>query len=305
MVHQIEKDVNNRILPGHSACPGCAMMLAIKYTVEALEGDIMVAAPAGCITATHGHLPSTAYNFPIFDVAFASAASIATGMQAGLKRKGGNVTVIAMAGDGGTGDIGLQALSGAAERGDNIVYLCNDNEAYMNTGAQRSSMTPYGVRTSTTPIGKKRTFKKEEKKNLPFILASSAARYVATTTIAYPSDFKQKIEKARDVEGVGYVQSLNPCPPGWGFEPEKTVELSRLAVETGVWKLYEIEDGKVFQWNKKPKKRKPIKEYLNYQKRFRHLGTEEVNRIQNMVDNEWEFFRKIERCFSKVIREGE
>jgi Pyruvate:ferredoxin oxidoreductase and related 2-oxoacid:ferredoxin oxidoreductases, beta subunit len=207
---------------------------------------------------------------------------------------------VGWAGDGGTVDIGIQALSGAAERGANFIYICYDNEAYGNTGLQRSGATPYGAWTTTTPTGKK-----ERKKNMPFIMAAHRIPYVATACPSYPIDFINKLRKAKELKGTKYIHVLTPCPTGWRYDTSKTVEIGRLAVQTGMWALYEIENGK-FRLNPPSdrlidkSKRKPVKEYLSMQERFRHLTEGDIEKIQKWVDEDWEYYKalaSLERCF--------
>jgi pyruvate ferredoxin oxidoreductase beta subunit len=205
-----------------------------------------------------------------------------------------DVTVLAWAGDGGTADIGIQALSGAAERGTNFIYVMYDNESYMNTGIQRSGSTPYGAWTTTTPTGKKR-----HKKNLPLIMAAHGIPYVATACVSYPQDLITKLRKAKEMKGTKYVQILAPCPPGWRFPTDKTVEMGRLAVRTGMWALFEIENGNFALSGPsaaliEKAKRKPLEEYLRMQGRFRSLTREDVIIIQEWIDKMWEKYKKLQ-----------
>jgi pyruvate ferredoxin oxidoreductase beta subunit len=187
------------------------------------------------------------------------------------------------AGDGGTADIGLQSLSGAMERGHNIIYICYDNEAYMNTGVQRSGSTPYGASTTTSPHGKESFGEDKPKKNIPMIMAAQGVPYVATASISYPEDFMKKVKKASELEGPAYIHLHQPCSTGWGFDSSKTIELGRLAVDSGSWILYEIVNGE-FKVTYRPLQRKPVNEYLEAQKRFKHLADEEKGRIQSYVN---------------------
>ncbi len=198
-------------------------------------------------------------------------------------REKDDVTVVAFAGDGGTADIGLQSLSGAMERGHNLIYICYDNEAYMNTGVQRSGATPYGASTTTTPHGEESFGENKPKKNIPMIMAAHGVPYVATASISYPEDFMMKVQKAKEVEGPAYIHLHQPCTTGWGYDSSKTIELGRLAVETGSWLLYEIVEGE-FKITYRPLERKPVNVYLEAQKRFKHLADAEKEKIQNYVD---------------------
>ncbi|MEM3090154.1 MAG: thiamine pyrophosphate-dependent enzyme, partial [Candidatus Bathyarchaeia archaeon] len=225
---------------------------------------------------------------------FEATGATCSGIAAALKIRGlEDVTVVGWAGDGGTVDIGIQALSGAAERETNFIYICYDNEAYGNTGLQRSGATPYGAWTTTTPTGKK-----ERKKNMPLIMAAHRIPYVATSCPSYPVDFVSKLKKAREIKGTKYIHVLAPCPTGWRYDPSKTIEIGRLAVQTGIWALYEIENGD-FRLNSPSdrlidkSKRKPVKEYLAMQDRFRHLTEADIEKIQRWVDEDWEYYRKL------------
>jgi pyruvate ferredoxin oxidoreductase beta subunit len=225
---------------------------------------------------------------------FEATGATCSGIVAALKIRGlEDITVVGWAGDGGTVDIGIQALSGAAERETNFIYVCYDNEAYGNTGLQRSGATPYGAWTTTTPTGKK-----ERKKDMPLIMAAHRIPYVATACPSYPIDFVNKLRKAKETKGTKYIHVLAPCPTGWRYDASKTVEVGRLAVQTGMWALYEIENGK-FRLNPPSdrlidkSKRKPVKDYLSMQERFRHLTEADIERIQAWVDEDWEFYRKL------------
>jgi pyruvate ferredoxin oxidoreductase beta subunit len=221
-------------------------------------------------------------------------AAAASGIVAALRqRKIEDITVVGWAGDGGTVDIGIQALSGAAERETDFIYICYDNEAYGNTGMQRSGATPYGAWTTTTPSGKR-----ERKKDMPLIMAAHRIPYVATACPSYPIDLVNKLRKAKEIKGTKYIHILAPCPTGWRYDTSKTVELGRLAVQTGLWALYEVEYGK-FKLNPpsdrliEKAKRKPIKEYFALQGRFRTLTDEDLEKIQRWVDEDWEQYRKL------------
>jgi pyruvate ferredoxin oxidoreductase beta subunit len=209
-------------------------------------------------------------------------------VESALAAKGLNdgMNVVGIAGDGGTADVGIQALSGAFERGHRIIYLCYDNETYMNTGIQRSGTTPYGASTATTPVGKTRAFKKQDKKDIPRIVAAHRVPYVATASIAYPFDYMGKIRRAVELGGSAYIQVHSPCPTGWDFPSDRTVEVAKLAVLTGIWQLYEIEDGR-FRLTMRPGKRRPVVDYLSVQGRFQHLSPEEIDEIQKSVVSTW------------------
>ncbi|HJW97844.1 MAG TPA: pyruvate synthase subunit PorB [Candidatus Bathyarchaeia archaeon] len=282
------------LLKGHAACAGCGPAVSLRLLFKALGNKVIMMVPACCTTVIQGPYPFTSFAVPLQNILFESAAAGASGVVAALKqRKIDDVTVVSWAGDGGTVDIGIQALSGAAERGTNFIYICYDNEAYGNTGMQRSGSTPYGAWTTTTPSGKK-----ERKKDMPLIMAAHKIPYVATACTSYPLDFISKLRKAKEIEGTKYIHLLTPCPTGWRYDSSKTIELGRLAVTTGLWVLYEIENGK-FKLNSPSDrlidqtKRKPIKEYFALQGRFRGLSADDVGRVQKWVDEDWDQYKRL------------
>lgn len=279
---------------GHRACQGCGEVLALRMALKAMGKNIIVASATGCMEIITSPYPQTAWEVPWIHVAFENAAAVASGIEAGRKvlmRKGrirkGRTTIVAMAGDGGTADIGLQALSGALERGHDFVYICLDNEAYMNTGIQRSSSTPYGARTTTSPPGKLSIGQYTWKKNVPAIAAAHAIPYVATASPAYYLDLMNKAKKAAMIKGPSYLHIYSPCPTGWRLAPERAVEISRLAVQTNIFPLYEVVDGR-YILTKEIKKPKPVEEYMKLQGRFRHLDKKTIKEIQDRVDREYE-----------------
>ncbi len=226
--------------------------------------------------------------------AFETTGASISGVRAALDARGKeDVNVVGWAGDGGTVDIGIQALSGAVERGHNVLYICYDNEAYMNTGIQRSGSTPEGAWTTTTTVGTTQDWKKEPKKNMVEIMAAHKIPYTATATVGYPEDYIKKIQKAISIKGPKYIQVYAPCPTGWRAPPEKTMEIARLVVKTCIFPIYEIENGK-YTINRKPAKKEPINEYFGMQGRFRHLPAEMLAEIQTKVDKEWELLLKKE-----------
>jgi pyruvate ferredoxin oxidoreductase beta subunit len=295
MVALKELEREELILPGHAACAGCGASLAIRLAYKAFGRRTVFIVPACCTTVIQAPFPFTAFSSPLLNVPFETTAAVASGVIAAYKKRGvKDVTVLGWAGDGGTADIGIQALSGAAERGADIIYVCYDNEAYGNTGFQRSGASPYGSITTTTPTGKK-----EHKKNLPLILAAHGIPYVATATVSYPLDLIAKLRKAKQFKGTKFIHILTPCPPGWRYSTEKTVELGRLAVQTGMWVLFEIEHGK-FKFSPPSAKlvdktrRKPIEEYLHAQGRFAKLTKEDLAVLERWVDETWENYKKLE-----------
>ena len=275
------------MVKGHTACPGCGMAIAVRQALKILGKNTVLAIPAGCIAggSTTGPFPLSGFALPTVYCSFDETAAFLAGIETALKVKGlkEKFNVVGIAGDGGTADIGLQCLSGAVERGHKIIYICYDNEAYMNTGIQRSGTTPYGAWTTTTPVGSLRMFKQEPKKDMPQIMIAHKIPYVATASPAFPSDLAGKIKRAMEIGGPAYIHIHTPCPTGWRFPPEKTIEVARLAVLSGMWILYEVENG-VFKLNVKISKRKPVKEYLSIQGRFRHLTAEDLEKIQKEVD---------------------
>jgi len=280
--------------PGHRACQGCAEALAVRLVAKALGRNVVVASATGCMEIVSSPFPFTSWRVPWFHVAFENTAAVASGIESGLKtlmRKGRipqkKIVTIGMAGDGGTADIGLQALSGALERGHDMIYVCTDNEAYMNTGIQRSSSTPFGASTTTSPAGKVKMGQMTWKKNLPAIAAAHNIPYVATACPSYPIDLVQKVKKAAAIEGPAYLHILSVCPTGWRSAPEISIKLGRLAAETGVFPLYEIERGRTHLSIDFPELR-PLKEYTKLQGRFRHLSDEMLQEIEKRVRQEYQ-----------------
>lgn len=279
-----ERPQEEFLYSGHIGCPGCGSSLSMRYTLQALGKKTMVVIPACCWATVAGFFPSSSLKVPVLHTAFATAAITASGVKKGLMARGiEDVQVLAWAGDGGTFDIGLQALSGCAERNDDIIYVCYDNEAYMNTGIQRSSATPFLSWTTTTPNP---AFKDTPKKDIMEIMAAHRIPYAATVSPAYPEDFLNKMRKAREIRGLRFIHILSSCPPGWKFPSELSVKISRLAVETRVFPLYEIENGRKYTLTVEPKSL-PVSEYLRLQGRFSHLGAKDVQAIQASVDEEW------------------
>lgn len=269
---------------GHGACPGCAMPLILRHVFHILGKDTVAAITAGCFGTISGIWPNSPIKLAAYNTPFASAAAAAAGIRASLDMQGKTRTqVLAVAGDGGTFDIGIQALSGAAERNDDFIYVCYDNEAYMNTGIQRSSATPWGAWTTTTPPA---NLKNQPKKDIVQIMAAHRIPYAATASIAYPEDFSRKINKAKTLHGLRFIYAFSPCPVGWRFPSEQTIRLARLAVQTRVFPLYEVENGERFILNVEPEGH-PVGEYLKPQGRFAYLREGDLERIQENVDREW------------------
>jgi pyruvate ferredoxin oxidoreductase beta subunit len=279
-------------LYGHKACPGCAMGIVGRLATKVLGEKTVIALPASCMSTVTTQYPQMNYSVPSMTMAFPGTGAVLSGMSAGLKALGvKDVNVLGLAGDGGTADIGIQALSGAVERGDDFIYICYDNEAYMNTGIQRSGMTPYGAATTTTPKGSASTGEKHPKKNMFEIMIAHRIPYAATACASYPIDFMKKVEKARNIKGPAYIHVIAPCPTGWGFSSDLSVEIGKMAVECGLWYLAEYENGKV-KMNMVPKALKSVKDYLMKQKRFKHLKDEDIKVIEEYRDQEWELIRE-------------
>jgi len=294
MVSIKELSKEEYLLKGHIACAGCGPAIALRLLFKALGNKVMLVVPACCSSVIPGPYPFTSFAVPVQNILFEATGATASGIVAALRqREIKDVTVVGWAGDGGTFDIGIQALSGAAERETDFIYICYDNEAYGNTGVQRSGATPYGAWTTTTPTGKK-----ERKKDMAFIMAAHRIPYVATACPSYPIDFIKKIRKAKEIEGTKFIHILAPCPTGWRYDTSKTVEMGRLAVRTGMWTLFEIEHGK-FKLNSPSDKlidktkRKPVREYLSLQDRFRKLTEVDIEKVQRWVDEDWERYSKL------------
>lgn len=276
--------------PGNRACAGCALGIAYRIGLKALGKNTIIVVPPSCLTVLQGLYPIAATKLPSLNVTFASTAAAATGILGALKALGRkNINVVGWAGDGGTSDIGLQSLSGACERGDDFLYICYDNEGYMNTGAQRSGTTPLGAITANTPI----KGKLQQKKDVPTIMAAHGIEYVATCSAAYPLDLYDKIKKALTYQGVKYIHIHIPCPPGWGFDPRYSVKVGKLAVETGLYELYEVEHSQVRLTGASRKlmeKRKllPVIDYFKAQSRFSLLKDSQIEDIEQEVSARWE-----------------
>ncbi len=256
----------------------------MNLVLKALGPQTVVTLPACCWSIIAGPWPQSSLRVPLFHTAFETGGATASGIKAGLVARGDTeTTVIAWAGDGGTFDIGLQALSGAAERNEDIIYFCYDNEAYMNTGIQRSSATPWGAWTTTTPsIQPEAT----PKKDIVSILAAHGIPYIATASVAYPVDLVAKVEKARTIRGTRFIHILAPCPPGWKTQNDETIDLARQAVQTRVFPLFECENGRTWRLTV-DHAGDPVAPYIRRQSRFKHLTDEHLELIQKDVDDRW------------------
>ena len=274
------------IYSGHNACPGCGAALAVRYLTRALGSNIAIVLTASCWSIISGMPPLTALKCPILHCPFPSAGSVGSGVRRGLNARGHyDTTVVVLAGDGGTFDIGLQALSGAAQRNEDYIFVCYDNEAYMNTGLQTSSATPFGARTNTAPYP---LYKEGEKKDIMQIMAAHGVPYAATATVAFPADLEEKLKKAQSVRGFRFIHILAPCPPGWGTDSSDTIEISRLAVATGFFPLFEVRDGTDWKLTIPADiKSVPLSEYLNRQKRFKEMDDKRRRELQNEINREY------------------
>ena len=276
---------------GHKACAGCGGSLAVRIALKVLGDRAIAILPAGCMSAVGFNFPQLAFGCNAMISTFAGTASLMTGVAAGMKRKGEkDFTVVGFAGDGGTADIGIQALSGAIDRNDDILYICYDNEAYMNTGIQQSSLTPYGASTTTSPVDRNGQATLTQKKDMFRIVSAMGAPYVATASVGYLDDYATKIEKASHIHGTKFIHVLAPCPTGWGSPVDATVELAREAVDCGLWRLAECEGG-VVTVNRDPRKKTgefaPVEHYLKSQRRFKHMSDEDIRLVEAHRDAQW------------------
>jgi len=285
--------VKEYLAEGHNFCTGCGEALAIRLACKAIGENMIINMATGCDEVCTTPLPVTSWRVPWLHTLFENACATISGAEAGLKirmEKGKmpkrDIKCVAMGGDGGTSDIGMQALSGALERGHDFLYICWDNEAYMNTGIQRSSSTPYGASTTTAPAGKVSIGQKTWKKNMVEIAAAHSIPYAATACPSYPFDLINKVRKGIEVKGPAYIHILCVCPTGWRCPSNMTIEIGRLAVQTGVFPLYEVENGR-YRLNVNPAKPLPVEEYLKTQGRYRHLSDEDIKKIQERVNAEY------------------
>ena len=294
----------NSLNSGHRACQGCGEALGARYAIDAAmraaNNQIVACNATGCLEVFSTPYPETSWQIPWIHSLFGNAAAVATGVMAAMKVKGrSDVRVIAQGGDGGTTDIGFGCLSGMFERNDDVLYICYDNEAYMNTGVQRSSATPPAARTATTmAIGPEPGNAFGQGKNVPLIAMAHGIPYVATASVAYLRDLEEKVGRAMTVRGARYIHILVPCPLGWGAQPHDTIKLARLAVETGLFPLFEAEHGEVVRTTP-IRHRVPVEEYLKPQKRFAHLfgkvqAVDTIARIQEMADRNIRKYRLVD-----------
>ncbi len=278
---------------GHRACQGCAEALAMRLVHKAMGRNTIAASATGCMEIISSPYPETSWKIPWIHVAFENSASVCSGIEAGYKalmRKGRypkrKINFVAYGGDGATADIGLQWISGAMERGHDMVYVCYDNEAYMNTGIQRSSSTPFGASTTTSPAGRVQKGQATWKKNVTEIMAAHEIPYVATASASYPFDLFQKVQKAINTPGPAYLHIYSACPTGWRMRPELSIQIGRLAVETGAFVLYEVENGK-YRITEEVQEFRPLRDYLKPQGRFRHLSDAVINASEKRLREEY------------------
>lgn len=277
---------------GHKACAGCGGSLAVRNALKVLGKNAVAVLPAGCMSAVGFNFPQLCFGNNAIISTFAGTASMLTGIEAGFRARGiTDFTAVGFAGDGGTADIGIQALSGAIDRNDNIIYICYDNEAYMNTGIQKSGLTPFGAKTTTTPAGKNIHGNIRPKKNMFEIAAAHDIPYAATATVGYMNDFLDKVKKASQIKGTKYIHVIAPCPTGWGIPVSDTVEAAREIADCGLWYLAEYENGE-FILNRDPKEFTDVTAYLKKQGRFKHLTDEDIALIVRSRDEKWEKIRK-------------
>ena len=290
---KMEIPLSENLGHGHLACAGCGAGIGMRLTLKALGEKTVMVIPASCWSIIPGSWPYSSLRITAIHAGFVTGGATASGVRAALDIRGDRETLVAVwAGDGGTFDIGLQSLSGAAERNEDFLYICNDNEGYMNTGTQRSSATPLFAWTTTTPVMQP---KENPKKDIMAIMADHQIPYAATATIAYPEDFLRKIEKAKKIRGTRFIHLLSPCPPGWRIPSELAIKISRLAVRSRVFPLYEIENGRSYTLQEESQV-VPVKEYLKLQGRFNHLKEEDLEEIQRRVNDAWERLLRKARC---------
>ncbi|MDO8529535.1 MAG: thiamine pyrophosphate-dependent enzyme [bacterium] len=305
----MNQELTKKLAPGHTTCAGCGIPVIARTVLDATDDPIVVSNATGCLEVTTTIFPYTAWKIPYIHSAFANAAATISGVDAArkamLKKKGvethysaslQKTKLVVFGGDGGTYDIGLQALSGALERGQNFLYVCYDNEGYMNTGGQRSGGTPYGANTETEPAGKESFGKSRRRKDLMEIVKAHNIKYLAQANVAYPQDLKMKAKKALETKGPSFLLVLQPCTNLWKFPTSMYVRMGKLATETNFWPLYEIEDGK-YKINLEIKSPKPIEEFLKGQGRFKHLfeakNKKVIENIQAMVNEDWKKLQKL------------
>ena len=294
---QVNPKTKELFSPGHTACAGCGLVIGARLVAETAGENTIITNATGCLEVTTTKYPMTSWGVPWIHSLFENASAVASGVKAALNHENkSGIQVIAQGGDGSTYDIGFGLISGMWERGEDILYVCYDNKAYMNTGVQASGATPYGAHTTTTPKGSESIGSTFRKKNMPEIALAHGLNYVATSSVGYPLDVQKKIKKALTIKGPKYVQILVPCVPGWGVNSKNTIKLGKLAHQTGIWPIFEAENGKVTKVMQPPKNRPKVEEYLKLQKRFAHLfkkpsRKKEIKKIQEIADNNIEKYK--------------
>ena len=296
-MYSLNQRFDNRDIPedelltsGNVACAGCGASLSMRLALKGLGKPTVLAVPACCWTIIPGAWPLSIMDVPFFHCAFETTAATISGIKAAYRKRGmDDICVVGWAGDGGTFDIGIQALSGTAERNDDVLYVCYDNEAYMNTGIQRSGATPIGSWTTTTPV---KNPKSEQKKDIDAIMIAHKIPYLATATAAYPHDMIAKFKKARSIKGTRFIHLFAACPTGWRMPENLSIKVMRLAVLSNIFPLYEVENGETYRQNVLPDEIIPVDEYMHLQGRFRHLTSEDIKDYQKMVDKRFEHLRE-------------
>lgn len=283
---------DNEFFYGHKACAGCGGSIAVRLILKVLGERTFTAIPAGCMSAVGFIYPQMCFSNNAIISTFPGTASMLSGIAAGARALGlKDYHVVGIAGDGGTADIGIQALSGAIDRRDKIIYICYDNEAYMNTGIQKSGLTPFGAKTTTTPAGSNVRGTITQKKNMFEIVAAHGIDYAATASVGYIQDFINKVQKAASVDGTSYIHVFAPCPTGWGTPADSAIDIAKEVVDCGLWYLAEYQDGE-FILNHNPKEFKPVEDYLKKQGRFKHLNEKDIEGIVSSRDSKWERIRR-------------
>ncbi|MBI4297357.1 MAG: pyruvate ferredoxin oxidoreductase [Chloroflexi bacterium] len=305
-IRDVEKALDHTFASGHSACSGCGEALGARLVLRAAGKNVILTTATGCLEVFSANYPYSSWGVPWIHSLFENSAAVASGIEAALRVTGklGKTKVIAQGGDGATADIGFGALSGMFDRGHDILYVCYDNEAYMNTGVQRSGLTPYDASTTTSPAGKEAWGNPRPKKDLPQIVVAHGVPYVATASVAYPHDLDRKVKKALSIHGPKYIQVHVPCPLGWRHDSALTIDIAELAVKTGLYPLVEFENGKLVAVRRIPKK-VPVEEYLKPQGRFAHLfrseeGRSQIEVIQVMADANIERYHLMARPETEV-----